>query len=208
MTNGKPVKKQWLGAIGVDYGIDATTGKRLWQNDAGDFNLKQVECDGIQLIASNDGFSSIDHGTSNTAGQPMVLHSYIPYGATFPDDFNEAIRGQVGSVLAMMSFLKSRYTSNAEHKLPRAWRRHRQIHRTDRDRLIRIVVMRKPASVAVKKQAASDKSRKSRVRWWVSGHHRAQWYPSKQSHEVLWIAPYLKGPSGAPMIKKVYAVNR
>ena len=27
-------------------------------------------------------------------------------------------------------------------------------------------------------------------------------------YDFKWIAPYLKGPPGAPMIKKVYAVNR
>jgi hypothetical protein len=175
--------------------------------------VTEVECDGIQLLATKDGFSFIDHGASNAAGQPMVLSSHVPYGVTFPDDFDEVARRQVGDVLAMMSFLKSRYTSNTEHKLPRAWRRHQQMHRADRDRLIRVVAMRKAASVAVTKHhaasdTASDTSSKSRVRWWVSGHHRAQWYPSKQSHEVVWIAPYLKGPSDAPMLKKVYAVSR
>jgi hypothetical protein len=170
-----------------------------------------VECDGIQLFATEDGFRFIDHGFSDGNSHPMVLSWHVPYGATFPDDFDNASRWQVGSVLAMISFLKSRYTSNTVHKLPRAWRRSQKLHRTDRDRLIRVVAMRQSASAAVQSQREDEESKthtKHRVRWWVSGHHRAQWYPSKQSHEVVWIAPYLKGPVDAPILKKVYAVTR
>ena len=45
-------------------------------------------------------------------------------------------------------------------------------------------------------------------RWWVQGFYRAQWYPSEQAHKVIWIAPYLKGPSDKPILEKVYSVVR
>lgn len=46
------------------------------------------------------------------------------------------------------------------------------------------------------------------VRWIVSGHLRAQWYPSLQAHKLIWIAPYVKGPDSAPLKKTVYKVVR
>jgi hypothetical protein len=45
-------------------------------------------------------------------------------------------------------------------------------------------------------------------KWWVSGHYRAQWYPSDKSHKVIWIAPFLKGPEDAPLLEKIYTVVR
>lgn len=47
-------------------------------------------------------------------------------------------------------------------------------------------------------------------RWVVSGHWRNQWYPSTQSHSLIWIDPHVKGPEEKPIIYKdqVYAVER
>lgn len=45
-------------------------------------------------------------------------------------------------------------------------------------------------------------------RWMVSGHLRAQWYPSEQAHHVIWIAPHLKGPDDAPLLTHAYKVAR
>lgn len=39
-------------------------------------------------------------------------------------------------------------------------------------------------------------------RWMVNGHWRNQWYPSTKTHNQIWIAPYVKGPDGAPLILK------
>lgn len=45
-------------------------------------------------------------------------------------------------------------------------------------------------------------------RWWVRGHWRAQWYPSRGSHEMIWVAPYLKGEEGKPVRESMHAVIR
>ena len=45
-------------------------------------------------------------------------------------------------------------------------------------------------------------------RWLVSGHFRHQWYPSEQTHKVIWIEPYVKGPEGTPLVPHVYRVSR
>ena len=39
-------------------------------------------------------------------------------------------------------------------------------------------------------------------RWVVRGHWRQQWYPSTKSHSLIWVAPYIKGPDGLPLIVK------
>lgn len=39
-------------------------------------------------------------------------------------------------------------------------------------------------------------------RWWVSGHWRQQWYPSRQANQPVWIQGYVKGPDDKPLITK------
>lgn len=39
-------------------------------------------------------------------------------------------------------------------------------------------------------------------RWAVTGHWRKQWYASTQTHRLIWIEPYIKGPAGAPFRAK------
>lgn len=47
-------------------------------------------------------------------------------------------------------------------------------------------------------------------RWLVRGHWRNQWYPSLQTHKPRWIAEYVKGPEGAPLVvhDKIFSVER
>jgi hypothetical protein len=76
----------------------------------------------------------------------------------------------------------------------------------DDERTVAVVQLRQPAREAV--EAYNAESPAWKHRWWVSGHFRRQWKSSTQSHEVIWIAPFIKGPAGAPMLDKVYAVRR
>ncbi len=39
-------------------------------------------------------------------------------------------------------------------------------------------------------------------RWIVGGHWRNQWYPSREVHRPVWIAPYVKGPDDKPLVLK------
>ena len=54
----------------------------------------------------------------------------------------------------------------------------------------------------------SGSGRGYRHRWLVLGHFRNQWYRSEQTHKVIWIAPYVKGPDDAPLKPTVYKVSR
>lgn len=40
-------------------------------------------------------------------------------------------------------------------------------------------------------------------RWLVRGHIRNQWFPSRQCHELKWIASHIKGPDDAPFLERV-----
>lgn len=39
-------------------------------------------------------------------------------------------------------------------------------------------------------------------RWITSGHWREQFYPSRDTHERIWIPEHIKGPEGAPLLLK------
>jgi hypothetical protein len=39
-------------------------------------------------------------------------------------------------------------------------------------------------------------------RWMVSGHWRNQYLPSRDTHRLQWIAPYVKGPEDKPLVLK------
>jgi hypothetical protein len=68
---------------------------------------------------------------------------------------------------------------------------------------VRVIHLRRPASAS--NAGASD--REYHHQWIVRGHWRQQWYPAREVHRPVWIAPHIKGPEGAPLIggEKVYA---
>ncbi|MGC4151481.1 MAG: hypothetical protein QM628_00185 [Propionicimonas sp.] len=47
---------------------------------------------------------------------------------------------------------------------------------------------------------AGDGSHELHHRFMVRGHWRQQYHPSDRSHRLRWIAPYMKGPDGAPLL--------
>ncbi len=56
---------------------------------------------------------------------------------------------------------------------------------------------------------SGESDREYHHRWIVRGHWRQQWYPAREVHRPLWIAPHLKGPDDAPLIggEKVYTLT-
>ena len=71
--------------------------------------------------------------------------------------------------------------------------------------LVRVIELRRPAH-----SGSGDGSREFHHQWIVRGHWRQQWYPARQVHRPVWIAPHIKGPEGAPLLggEKVYAWKR
>lgn len=139
-----------------------------------------------------------------------IMGGSILYGKRFPDDLSPVERESVGMNLRMMAFLNSPYTTVETHYPPRSIRR--DAARSDSVPIseggIQVVKLRERMS----RNSAEDGQRdvEWEHQWWVSAHYRAQWYPSEQAHHVIWIGPYLKGPSDKPMLQRetAYVVNR
>lgn len=68
---------------------------------------------------------------------------------------------------------------------------------------VRVIRLRRPSSPS----AGSGTDREYHHQWIVRGHWRQQWYPSREVHRPVWIAPHVKGPEGAPLLggEKVHA---
>lgn len=61
---------------------------------------------------------------------------------------------------------------------------------------VRLIELRRPKGVT----GQGDGDREYHHQWIVRGHWRQQWYPARQVHRPVWIAPHIKGPEGAPLI--------
>jgi hypothetical protein len=72
--------------------------------------------------------------------------------------------------------------------------------------LVRVITLRRPANPS----GSGQSDREYHHQWIVRGHWRQQWYPSREVHRPVWIAPHVKGPEGAPILggEKVYAWTR
>lgn len=133
------------------------------------------------------------------------------YGTVYPTDVPPAAREGIGVVLRRLAFINSPYVSVAEHRLPRPMRREivrsGAVPKAGHDPVCHVVTLRRPAADA-HPRADDAETREWKHHWWVSGHFRAQWRPSTKDHELIWIAPHLKGPLEKPLLEKVYAVAR
>jgi hypothetical protein len=135
-----------------------------------------------------------------------ILRMTIPFGSKFPDDFTESERPAIGRLLKMLAFLRSPYCVAENHKLPRPIRRGGQIKGPELDSFVSVVTLRRESKRAVQEYESASHDYKHQ--WWVAGHFRNQWYARRKLHEMIWIAPYLKGPNDAPILDKVYTVAR
>lgn len=72
--------------------------------------------------------------------------------------------------------------------------------------LVRTIRLRRPANP----HGSGETDREYHHRWIVRGHWRQQWFPARQVHRPIWIAPHVKGPEDAPLLggEKVYAWMR
>jgi hypothetical protein len=129
----------------------------------------------------------------------------IKYHARYPEEFPKDAK-DVGGVLGMLAFLKSPDKHIEQHRIPRSIRRGTQLGDTPASQSVSVVTLKRAVHDAIK--SAEGRSVEWKHHWWVSGHMRAQWYPSKGSHEVTFIAPYLKGPVEKPLLQKVYDVAK
>jgi hypothetical protein len=126
----------------------------------------------------------------------------------WPDDF-EGAKGKVRQVLQLLAFLSSPYIPRTSERMDRATRRGlaRKSPIVDADEAVTFVMLRR--RVGDRHEYGETESEVQwKHRWIVSGHLRAQWYPSERAHHLIWIAPYAKGPEDAPFLDHVYKVAR
>jgi len=150
-----------------------------------------------------------DLSQPNGAGMELTS-GYVPLGRTWPTDYEGPGKDDVARVLKRCAFLNSPYIDQEQHRLVRHHRR--QMERAGMDRkeiedTIHVVKLRHRVVAGEHKQTPHEAA-EWKHKWWVSGHYRAQWYPSEEAHRVIWIAPYLKGPEDAPLLEKIYSVER
>lgn len=76
------------------------------------------------------------------------------------------------------------------------------------DTSVRVVELRRAARQA--ESSIGSRSVEWSRRWIVSGHWRNQPYPSKGDKKLLFISPYVKGPSDKPLVEsdRVFVVRR
>lgn len=67
---------------------------------------------------------------------------------------------------------------------------------------IREVILRREVDRPYREGIDDDEPVLWSHRWIVRGFWRNQYYPSKDSHEPIWIDPYIKGPEGMPLVIK------
>ena len=137
-----------------------------------------------------------------TVLRPSVLGRF---GDCYPEDFAQGSGYEF--IARFLAFLNSPFVPQSTAPATRQARRW-----ADRigipdllDDAVRFVLLRREAH---EEQHSLGAGREYRHRWLVSGHFRNQWYRSEQSHKVIWIAPYVKGPDNAPLKPTVYKVSR
>lgn len=182
----------------------------FWSRDVARGNYEFGESNWTFIGHGPEGFRIISDLIYGPNDHRISINE-VRYGLVYPDDFPEEVQRGIGCILKRLSFLNSKYVSPETERLPRQWRKEATRHPSrypNADPQIRIVKLRRETQQKVDAAYQQKDGRVHSGHWWVSGHHRAQWYPSKQAHEVIWIEPYLKGSPDEPEVKHLYSVVR
>ena len=178
--------------------------------------LTGLEADGmlLQYTPPNNiqvfsfGMYEITENETSKHGIHMLPMCTITTGSTWPDDYDADSNEQaaVGYVLKMLSFLNSPYVLSNPERLGRQTLK--ELKRAKVEQLVPPIHVVKLRQAPIRSNANGNPEREYKHQWWVRGHIRAQWYPSLKGHKLVWIREHLKGPSDAPIIQKVYDVQR
>lgn len=173
--------------------------------------VENRETNWVLLFDTGDTIELLYDATNAGDASMLICGGRVTYGKKYPDDYPEEFERQsVGQILQMLAFISSPYVETLKHRMDRPQRRELQragLPPKQVEQEVHTVVLRRAAQ---ERQAAYDQltAVERKHHWWVSGHYRAQWYPSTRSHQIIWIAPYIKGDLDKPLLEKVYAVTR
>ncbi len=124
-----------------------------------------------------------------------AFHAEINFGDSSPPPVAQGL-----------AFLNSPYIPK-EVRYTHVGKKHRK--KGARGKRVRFISLRKMVSHDPSTSKGQAADRTYRYQWLVSGHFRKQpCGPGRTKRRLIFIPPYIKGPEGAPMIEKVYRVNR
>ena len=161
---------------------------------------QQAEIESFLIGQTETGASVLVYSAPDERGRFNVTGPIdITFQSRWPDDYAED--GNAEIILQMLAFMNSRYVDDAVEQLSRPERR--RVEREGADLFdgaahVHVIRLRSPEPLTTDGTPSGEGGRWSH-RWFVRGHYRAQWLPSKQAHRVTWIAPYIKGPSDKPV---------
>lgn len=187
-----------------------------------EYNPKQIElmrraCPMIPEDSAFEWWLMVDRGDHalimifvSSMTQPefnALIFWQLKYRTVFPKDFNEREIKDVSLILSMMAFLKSPDKHIQLNSIPRGVRRRANIvAQPDLDSHVSVITLRRKI---YDNQSDQDHCVIDwKHQWWVQAHYRAQWYPSRQTHELIFIDAHLKGPDDKPLLEKVYNAAR
>lgn len=147
-------------------------------------------------------------GSNDNTHRPFCCPIDLRHGDIYPDNFLQDPNGKemVTQFLNCLSFINSPYIVIDQKGLCRQARRRLGMDQDEQNQKVHFVILRAPLIKRDYESSESDVDWK--YRWLVRGHHRAQWCPSTQSHKLMWIAPYIKGPEDKPLKARAYKVVR
>lgn len=164
-----------------------------------------LDCDWLLQTEVLDGIRLVLPRTRRGQGHRVLNGNGFKFNKIWPDDFEYPDSMRI--VLAGLAFLNSPFVEARATRLPRSTRRElKRLGQPSSDLSTNIVMLRHPQHNAGSTGRGEPISHDHQ--WWVSGHIRAQWYPSLKAHKLIWIAPHLKGPDDKPIREKTYVVAR
>ena len=135
---------------------------------------------------------------------PMALEAVTPFGVSQSFDDRHGLEPIVRLVRASWLLMQQPLALSSEVEPDR--RAQKRLRRAGYEpKPVRVIELRRPVH-----GGSGDGSREFHHQWIVRGHWRQQWYPAREVHRPVWIAPHIKGPEGAPLLggEKVYAWKR
>jgi len=185
---------------------------RMWVSLEGEFPMHvywrgegiDAPLQAVLIEQSRLGYAFLELAVQPGSDKITVNTQTLKIGDRYPEDVT--LKGAIELFLKFLAFANSPYTEIQKLRPGRAERRRATKAGAGVEPEVHVVILRARHQLSV--PASETGSRHWQHRWWVRGHFRAQWYPSTQSHNVIWVAPYIKGPDEMPVKAAVYAVVR
>jgi hypothetical protein len=163
-----------------------------------DDDQEAVERGGYDLTTS--AFHGVPHATLT------VAHSFfLPYGVAawegVPEGPHRDAMLEQWTMIQVLWRLGSQVVRSVR-VAPRHARKDARRHGNDNE-AVTVITLRKVDAVVGDPSFNDSEGEGGHLscQFVVRGHWRNQWYSSLQAHRQIWIAPFIKGPEGAPLRK-------